>query len=358
MEQLGVIQIIDSLHVGGAEVLAVNIANGLFEQNINSHLCATRNEGLLKENLNFGVGYIFLNRKKIIDFRAIIKLSNYIKKHNITIVHAHSTSSFIAVCVKILNPKIKIIWHDHYGFRESLSEKNMIPLKLFSLLFSAIFTVNTKLKNWSLNNLYTKKVFFIRNFPVFNNQEKITELRGKKDKRIIHLAGYRKDKDHLNLLKAFLEVSKANTNWTLHLVGKSYNDEYSNSVNDFIETNKLTDKVFQYGVCSDIQYILSQATIGVLSSKSEGLPISLLEYGLAKLPAVVTDVGECNLVVKDLRFIVPPSNSVILANAFQLLVNSKEKRKILALEINETITTKFSKEEAIFKIIEIYKNEC
>ena len=40
----------------------------------------------------------------------------------------------------------------------------------------------------------------------------------------------------------------------------------------------------------DIKNILHQATLGVLSSKSEGLPVALLEYGLASLPVVATNV--------------------------------------------------------------------
>lgn len=358
MSKLGVIQIIDSLNVGGAEVLAVNIANGLSEHKVDSHLCATRKEGLLKENLKSDVGYLFLNRKKTVDFKAIFMLNKYIKEHTIKIVHSHSTSSFIAVCVKILNPKVRIVWHDHFGFRESLNRINTIPLKTFSLFFSAIITVNNKLKNWSLNKLYTKNVYFIRNFPVFNNQKTITVLRGEEGKRIIHLARYRNVKDHINLLKAFQIVSKYHDDWTLHLVGKSYNNNYSDLVNDFILGNNLSDKVFQYGVCSDIKYILSQATIGVLSSKSEGLPISLLEYGLANVPAVATNVGECSLIIKDSNFIVPPSNNVILAEALLLLVNSEEKRKSLASEINTIIESSFSKEETILKLISIYKNQC
>ena len=95
MKKLGVIQIIDSLNAGGAEVLAVNIANGLSEHEINSHLCTTRKEGVLKENILKEVGYIFLNRKKTIDFYSIFKLSKYIKTNNITIIHAHSTSCLL-----------------------------------------------------------------------------------------------------------------------------------------------------------------------------------------------------------------------------------------------------------------------
>lgn len=358
MKKTSVIQIIDSLNVGGAEVLAVNIANGLSEQKIDSHLCATRNEGALKENLHSDVGYVFLNRKKTIDFKAVRKLNKHIKKHQIKIIHAHSTSSFIAVCIKIINPKIKIIWHDHFGESQFLKKRSVFSIKIFSYFFSVIISVNNDLRKWALKNLKTKDVIFIQNFPVFNNQDKRTTLEGERGKRIIHLAGYRQQKDHLNLLKAFHLVSENHKDWTLHLIGKSYNDEYSDSIQKFIKDHHLSNKVFQYGVCSDIQHILSQATIGVLSSKSEGLPISLLEYGLAKLPAVVTNVGECNLVIKNSCFIVPPSNSAILAKALLLLINSKEKRKILALEINKIVTSNFSKDETVSKLIAIYTKKC
>ena len=98
-KKIKVLQLIDSLQVGGAEVLAVNIANTLSKQRIVSHLCATRKEGPLKENIEQAVGYLFLERKKTVDIKSIKKLKKYIKKNNISIIHAHSTSYFIAICV-------------------------------------------------------------------------------------------------------------------------------------------------------------------------------------------------------------------------------------------------------------------
>ncbi len=358
MKKLSIIQIIDSLNVGGAEVLAVNIANGLSEEKIDSHLCSTRKEGFLKENINSNVGYVFLNRKKVFDFKAILMLHRYIKQHGIRIVHAHSSSSFIAVCVKMINPKIKIVWHDHYGNSEFLENRDIFSLKMFSYMFSVIISVNNDLKKWSKKNLKTKNIFFIRNFPIFNNQENITTLNGVDEKRIVHIAGYRKQKDHLNLLKAFLTISKTHNDWTLHLVGKSYNDNYSNRINEFIKNENLQDKVFQYGVCSDINNILEQAEIGVLSSKSEGLPISLLEYALSRIPAVTTNVGECNLIIKDKRFIVEPLNSNKLAIALELLINSRKERGKLAIDINKCVMLNFSKQSTISKLINIYNKIC
>ena len=89
MKELKVLQITDSLNVGGTEVLAVNMANVFLDYNIVSHFCTTRQEGFLKGKLKKEVRYIHLKRKYTLDFKALIKLKKYIKTNQIHIVHAH-----------------------------------------------------------------------------------------------------------------------------------------------------------------------------------------------------------------------------------------------------------------------------
>ena len=62
-----VIQIIDSLNPGGAETLAVHIANELAALGHHSHLCTTRTEGDLKSKINDDVGFFYMNKKSAID---------------------------------------------------------------------------------------------------------------------------------------------------------------------------------------------------------------------------------------------------------------------------------------------------
>ena len=88
-----VLQLIDSLEVGGAERVAVNIANALSTQIDQSFLCATRKEGLLKEKALPSVNYLFLNKKRTLDYKATTTLLKYIKTNSINLIHAH-TSSF------------------------------------------------------------------------------------------------------------------------------------------------------------------------------------------------------------------------------------------------------------------------
>jgi glycosyltransferase involved in cell wall biosynthesis len=354
MNKLGVIQIIDSLNAGGAEVLAVNIANGLAEKEINSHICSTREEGVLINNISKNVSFLFLNRKSTFDFLALIKFVKYIKKNNITIIHAHSTSYFFALCVKVFYSKVAVIWHDHYGKSQNLDLRNLFPINICSYFFKSIISVNTDLKKWSEEKLNCKDVFFLNNFAEFTIKDKVTKLKGIEGKRIVHLAAFREQKDHLNLLSSFKIVIKSYPDYTLHLIGEIKKDKYSNDIKKFIKENKLIDTVFLYGVCTDIKHILNQSSIGVLSSKSEGLPVALLEYGLANLSVLTTDVGECESVINHNKGVVVSERSDIFAKALIEIIQDDLLRKEISKSLNNSVISFYSKENFILKIKKIY----
>ncbi|WP_299017153.1 glycosyltransferase [uncultured Polaribacter sp.] len=356
MKKIGVLQIIDSLHIGGAENLAVNIANELAANDVRSFLCATRAEGALKINLKDDVGYLFLKRAKIVDFRALFRLRTFLKQNNITVLHAHGTSSFLVMCIKIVCPKIKVIWHNHYGKNLNLSGLQLFFLKIESLFFAAVITVSKDLKEWVALQLYCKKVFYLTNFVIFQKVKKTTTLKGENGKRIVHLASFREEKDHETLIKAFANFSLDHQDWSLHLIGKYYNDEYSDKVFNLIKELKLNNTVFAYGSCTDIESILSQSNIGVLSSKFEGLPLALLEYGLAKLPVIVTNVGQCNAVVQNnkLGYVVETKDAIALASKLKSLASSKDKALMFAENLHNTVKENYSKENFIENLINIY----
>ena len=87
-----ILQIIDSLEIGGAEKMAVNYANALCGKIEFSGLVATRKEGNLKRHVNKQINYLFLNRKKTFDIKALLLLRAYCVQHKIQCLHAHSSS--------------------------------------------------------------------------------------------------------------------------------------------------------------------------------------------------------------------------------------------------------------------------
>ena len=354
-----VLQLIDSLDAGGAERVAINIANALsLNKDFKSFLCATRKEGLLKNNLNKNVGYVFLNKKFALDVFAIKKLNQFIAKHKIDIIHAHSTSFFLATLIKWLNPSLNIVWHDHYGNSEFLIKRKYKVLNICSKRFSHIICVTHSLKDWAIKKLSTKNITYIPNFAVQDNCKPLTNLKGIKGKRILHLANLRPQKDHFTLLKAFNEVIKAFPEYTLHCVGKNFDDDYSKQIKELIYKLNLNKSVFFYESKKDVSNILSQSDICVLSSKSEGLPIALLEYGLAGKTAIVTNVGNCSQVIKNEvnGVLVPKEDPQKLAEALCISIKNQDKAKGFGKQLKQTVEKEYSQEVFVNKLMDIYNS--
>ena len=352
-----VLQLIDSLQTGGAERIAVNFANALVGKIEKSYLCSTRQEGLLKESIGNEVNYIFLKKTKTLDFKALKRLKVYIKKNNIDIIHAHSSSYFFAVLLKLSGSKVKIVWHDHYGGSEFLQNRKYKVLRLCSNYFSHIFSVNTILENWAKKYLNANSVSYLPNFALQTESKEKTVLYGKSGKRIIHLANLRPQKDHLTLLDAFNEIVKQYPEWTLHCVGKNFNDDYFYDIEQKIDDLNLNKNVFLYGSKSDITNILKQCDIAVLSSKSEGLPVALLEYGLSKLPVVVTNVGDCSKVVinKENGFIVEKNNYVALSDAISLLIEDTTLASKFKIELYNKVLKEYSNQSVVRLLVSKYQ---
>ncbi|MDE0599708.1 MAG: glycosyltransferase [Dokdonia donghaensis] len=293
-----VLQLIDSLDAGGAERMAVNIANLNAKEGVTSFLCSTVKSGALEQIIDDNVNFFILGKSGKIDVKAFVRFFHYVKNHDIQIIHAHSTSVQLAVLTRLRYPHIKVVWHNHYGMSTQMRGVSLFKIKLLSKFISVSIAVSEELLNWSTQNLSIKHIYYLNNFPIFStNLIEQTKLYGEFGNRVLLLANLRPIKNHIALIDAFIEAWTSFPRWTLHLVGNDFGDEYGRSVREYIVKNNLEDSVFVYGSRQDIPYILSQVNIGVIASKSEGLPLSLLEYGNACLPVIVTKVGQCEEIV-------------------------------------------------------------
>lgn len=358
-----VLSVIDSLIAAGAERMAVNIANALADEGVESHLCATHFGGPLEEFIGEKVHAIILRKKGVWDIQSFLKLRKYILRNNIRIIHAHSSSVFWCVLVKIFTPGLKVVWHDHFGFSEQLHKRPWIVLRLLAPFLNHAFVVNGKLLNFAVSKLKidASKVSFLPNFANLNFDKLANTNADIPDAeyypKIVCLANLRPQKDHHNLLNAFEIVLSQFPQARLYLVGGHFNDDYYHSIiNHISQNNELTGKVHVLGSRNDVEAILSACNIGVLSSVSEGLPVSLLEYGLAQLPVVCTNVGDCAFVLNngDCGKLVEPQNHIALAQSILYYLNNIQKAKKDSSLLNSRIINDFSTKGAITNIINVY----
>ena len=356
-KEIRVIQLIDSLEPGGAERMAVTIANGLLEGVGYSGLVTTRLEGGLRNTINQKVGYAFLNKKKAIDFSALLRLRTFVKINKVNTIHAHGSSYFFAVLLKMTMPSLQIFWHDHFGNRVH-AKNNYFLLRILSVFFSGVFTVNEVLKDWAQKKLRVKNVEFLSNFTSDSTDEiLVTILKGAPDKRIVFLANLHHPKNHILALQSFLASQIANEGWTLHLIGKDKQDDYSNELKNFISRNNLNESVFIYGSCTDVKSILKQAKVGILVSSYEGFPVTLLEYGMAELTVISTDVGYCSAIIQNevTGYLIASDNEVQLQDVFIKIANESHKNTTLAKNLNTFVKMNYAPEKVIQKIIAAYQ---
>jgi glycosyltransferase involved in cell wall biosynthesis len=341
-----ILQLIDTLKIGGAERMAVNISNVLA---INGHevvLCATREGGSLVQFIHSAVKYKQLHKRHATDIFSFISLSKLIRLHKIELIHAHSSSIYWAVGAKLLNPGVKVVWHDHDGDGENKARNE---IKFISKLVNGIIAVNEKLQNWSFLNtkVDNNNILFINNFPLLSIAPNIP--RDDPDRiKIICLANIRSQKDHSTLIEAIHILCSQHSilNLEVLLVGAFFDDDYCRNIKKLIHQYNLASVIKLIGPVEDTVSLLSAVDIGVLSSESEGLPVSLLEYGLAGLPVVCTDVGQCKAVLGNgtLGWVVPTKNAILLANAILDVLKDRTRSYTIGQGLKKHITSTYSAE--------------
>jgi glycosyltransferase involved in cell wall biosynthesis len=359
MNRIGVMQITDSLAIGGLERVAVNLANSLPSEHFHSHLCVTRQTGPLESAIAKNVQCIHLERTGRYDLGALWRLRKYIRENRIQILHAHGTSLFVAAIASRFKPKPAVVWHDHFG-RCDTEERSVSRYKSAAKKLCGVIAVNQNLAAWSRDELRVPgdRVWYIPNFVQETMlDETIPKLPGKKGARIVCVANLRPQKDHPNLFHAMKMVIRSVPEAHLILVGSGDDKDHLAKLNELLANMRLDGNVTWLGPRNNVAAILRECDIGVLSSASEGLPLALIEYGMAGLPAVATNVGQCAEVLGKgyAGFLVPPNSPVAFSDAIVSLLQSAETRATSSERFSKRVRELYSSEVIVRKICKVYE---
>jgi glycosyltransferase involved in cell wall biosynthesis len=102
--------------------------------------------------------------------------------------------------------------------------------------------------------------------------------------------------------------------WRIAIAGRGEEEEL---LTERIVQQGLSERIQLLGLRNDIPDLLAASDAWVMPSRSEGLPMALLEAMLAGLPIIATDVGGiCGAIVRGRSgWIVPPEDPPALAAA-------------------------------------------
>lgn len=211
------------------------------------------------------------------------------------------------------------------GDPHGLNKKHNLLRKLMAFFIDSYISVSEDLHTWVVDHvgISKKKAVLIQNginTDRFNLTKTISS-----QLRFAIVARITPVKDHLNLLKAFVLLKEELGSEALPQLAIVGDGDQKAELEAFCLDNGL-DNVEFLGARDDIEQILANTDVFVLSSIAEGIPMTILEAMSAKTPIVSTNVGGIPEVVTDgvEGYLVEKSDSFALANAMKNYIQQPE----------------------------------
>jgi glycosyltransferase involved in cell wall biosynthesis len=219
--------------------------------------------------------------------------------------------------------------------------------------------VSDPILHWAKEKVNYSKAILINN-PVNENRFSKISVAKKQEKgihNVVMIANYKAHKDYFNLLRAIKQIENEFPEYQFQCYGGNTESAYYKELLSYKQNGNFQN-VELFPSSNNIPGVLSSAAVGVLSSVSEGLPISLLEYMAEGLPVVVTDVGDCGRIVRDAKngLIVPAQSPVSLANALRYLLKNQNEWEMMSRNGSEFIAQYFSLPSFVSQVVKLYRS--
>ena len=351
----------DMSRTGGTERVLSIIANELSKQKnkFNIHILSITNENNTSYfNLENEIKNDRILKSKDVNFKKqyfqVVKgIRHYIKENNIDIlIDVEVIASLFSIPATRFT-KTKLISWEHFNFYEDNgSHLRIYARKLAARFSNCIITLTEHDKQNYLNNLDIKgKVEYI-----YNPIEEVDDVECNiKSKQIISVGRLTYQKGFDMLCDVAKVVLKDNKGWKWLILGDG---EDKDKLRSKIKEYGLENKLILKGNVSNVEEYYKNSSLYVMTSRFEGLPMTLLEAKTYKLPIVSFNclTGPSEIVKNNINgYLINPENVEAMSNKLNILMNDENKLKEFSSNAQIDIE-KFELKPIIEKWIEVLEN--
>jgi sugar transferase (PEP-CTERM/EpsH1 system associated) len=293
-----VCHVLHSLHYGGAEVLARRFAEGLRSEFRPVFACLD-DLGPLGERLRgHGVPVCVLDRRPGFDVRCVWRLARWLREQHVDLVHAHQYAPFFySSLARWTAGRIPVLFTEHgRDYPDHRRWKRVMANRVLLRRHDHVVAVGQDVRRALIDyeGLPQDRIEVIYNGvsaqPFASDRAATRFALGYTDEHliIIQVARLNRLKDHPTAIRAIADLAKCHPHVRLLLVGDG---EEREPIEALIDSLGLRDFVRLLGTRTDVPRLLHAADLFLLTSISEGIPLTLVEGMLARLPIVATRVG-------------------------------------------------------------------
>lgn len=325
--------LIDCIGRGGAEKIAVTLANELTEQGHEVHLLILRrNIGYelntkvklhVMSDLRFARGYGYSALELIRGFWWVLRTLQEQRRESRSVLVSHLTRcNLINIALEVLMPRHRAVCvsHNSIGFYKDKGLPKRALLTLQGLLFPLAHRTVCVSKRMAAD--YQQFWLFRKNsiVTIYNPVTLPIDMRagpasGDPAGSTVHIAMVGRlhpVKRHDLAIQAMAVLKRRSARpYVLHLVGDGPEEQ---RIRSMVDNLGVDDRVVLHGWLEDTKPVLMQCAMGLLCSDTEGFPNSIVESLALGIPVVATDCvsGPRELLAPDLDL----QGSIAFKNGF------------------------------------------
>ncbi|OQY23102.1 MAG: hypothetical protein B6I37_06035, partial [Desulfobacteraceae bacterium 4572_35.2] len=331
--------LLTELRPGGMERLVVHLATALTDRGVPVVVICMHNAGRLSSLLfEKNIPVVALNSTGGKDIKVLYRLARQLKQFRPTLINIHDYASIpYAVLANLCTERKPLLFTAHgllYEGFEPLRKR----LRFFSRFVTAFSAVSQKVADRHQYYLgWQKEIIVIGNgvpsVGVSDVQRcQVRQELGCLGDTFLFLAvgNPRPEKAFEDLLDAVALLREKRQNFLVAIVGTLEKNAYCDGLLAQLEQLGLSSYCCFLGFREDTTALYSAADCFVLSSRSEGLPMVILEAMTAGLPVISTNVGGIADAVGAAVILVEAQQPVLLAKAMERLSSDSELQLRLA----------------------------
>lgn len=356
-----ILHIIESLEFGGAEKVVVSLANGLAD----SHevaICCLKRVGALGAEVDRRIRVFCLDKAEGNDYRLPWRLADLIRLHAFDVVHTHNWAVFLEGGLAGWLAKTPVLLHTVHGpyaeYPSSLRSRLKIALRhslerRLARGFRRIVTVSDAIRDYVQKDI---RIPACRLMTVHNGISMGGDYTPRPEReRLTFIAVGRLApiKNHAMMLRAFHELALTHPRVRLVIVGDG---PERTALESLVREHRLEDRVDFPGFRDNVDDLLREADVFLLTSRYEGISIALLEAMRAGLPAIGTAVGGVPETILDGKtgMLVPSDGQEALCQAMKTLADSKPLRDQMGRSGHDYFTREFSLAHMLSRYQQLY----
>lgn len=308
---------------GGTESATFLVANGLCDEHKIFVLNTCNREPSFE--LNRSITFDYLEEGSVL--KRIWFLKTYLKKNKIDVlVTVESMTGIFSIVATRLARCKNIVW-EHANYYQNQGSQWIQKIRQIELCSADAYVVLTERDR---NN-------FIRHFRIKTKLEQIYNMAKPQgehlydmDSKIIVSVGHlRKIKNFIVIPDIAKIVFSRHPDWQWKIYGDIKGEEYA-AVKGKVDMYNLQNHVIFCGRCNDMEAAYQEASMYVMTSLQEGLPMVLLEAKTNKLPLISFDIetGPDEIIQDGVNgYLIQPYDTEIMADKICRLIENNDLRK-------------------------------